>query len=49
MSYSCTVPVDSVEVESALTRAAAMIDNVNFSVVDFSDVFCDEVCYPVVG
>ncbi|KQZ24549.1 acyltransferase family protein [Microbacterium sp. Root553] len=46
---SCTVPVESVDAESALTRAAAMIDNVNFSVVDFSDVFCDDVCYPVVG
>ncbi|GAB2466729.1 peptidoglycan/LPS O-acetylase OafA/YrhL [Conyzicola lurida] len=46
---SCTVPVESLDTESGLTRAAAMIDNENFSVVDFSDVFCDDVCYPVVG
>ncbi|GAB2466734.1 peptidoglycan/LPS O-acetylase OafA/YrhL [Conyzicola lurida] len=45
----CTMPIDGVRAETGLSLAAESMDNENFSYVNFESVFCDTVCYPVVG
>ena len=45
----CSRPRDEAVKENVLERAAAQIDHEKFTIVDYTDVFCDDRCHAVVG
>lgn len=45
----CSRPRDEAVKETVLERAAAKIDNDNFTLVDYTDILCDDRCHSVVG